>query len=197
MNRKLILSSAAMLSVSVAAAIFAPAFAQGRPDTKALIAAQKQAMAPLAYMDGEWRGTAITTLPDGSKHSITQTERIGPLLDGSVRVIEGRGHEPDGRISFNAFGIVYFDSARQVLRFQAHAMGMSGDYSFTPTADGYIWEIPAGPVAIRYTTTIHGDHWHEVGDRIMPGMPEQRFFEMNLKRIGDSTWPAAGAVAPK
>lgn len=129
-------------------------------------------MAPLAYMDGEWRGTAITTLPGGSKHSITQTERIGPLLDGSVKVIEGRGHEQDGRISFNAFGIVYFDGARQVLRFQAHAMGMSGDYSFTPTADGYVWEIPAGPMTIRYTTTIRG-------------------------RIGDSTWPAAGAVPPK
>lgn len=197
MSRKLFLAGAAILSASVASAIFAPVLAQGRPDPVAMMAAQKQAIAPLAFMDGEWRGIANTTLPDGSKHSITQTERIGPFLDGSVKVIEGRGHEADGRISFNALGIVYFDSARKVLRFQAHAMGQSGDYSFTPTPDGYIWEIPAGPMTIRYTATINGNEWHEVGDRIIPGAPEQRFFEMNLKRIGASSWPAAGAVGPK
>jgi len=197
MSRKLFLAGAAILSASIASAILAPALAQSRPDPAALMAAQKQAIAPLAFMDGEWRGTASTTLPDGSKHSITQTERIAPFLEGSVKVIEGRGHEADGRISFNALGIVYFDSSRQALRFQAHAMGQSGDYSFKPTADGYVWEIPAGPMTIRYTATIHGDHWHEVGDRVIPGAPEQRFFEMNLKRMGDSNWPAAGAVAPK
>lgn len=196
MSRKLFLAGAAILSASIASAILAPALAQGRPDPAALMAAQKQALAPLAFMDGEWRGTASTTLPDGSKHRITQTERIGPFLDGSVKVIEGRGHEADGRISFNALGVVYFDNTRKTLRFQAHAMGMSGDYSFTPTADGYVWEIPAGPMTIRYTTTIRGDDWHEVGDRVIPGAPEQRFFEMNLKRIGDTHWPAAGAVGP-
>jgi hypothetical protein len=206
-----ILLGAGILSFSIASMGFAPAFAgdhasaapgtarpaQARPDPTALIAAQKNALAPLAFMDGEWRGTAVTVLPDGSKHSVTQTERIGAFLDGSVKVIEGRGHEANGRISFNALGIVYFDSTRNALRFQAHAMGMSGDYSFVPTSNGYVWEIPAGPMTIRYTATIQGGEWHEVGDRVMPGQPEQRFFEMNLKRIGDSSWPSAGAVASK
>lgn len=211
MKQNLILLAAGIMSVLIASMAFAPAFAsdtesakpaparsaQARPDPAALIAAQKSALAPLAFMDGAWRGTAVTVLPDGSKHSVTQTERIGAFLDGSVKVIEGRGHEADGRVSFNALGIVYFDSARNALRFQAHAMGMSGDYSFVPTATGYVWEIPAGPMTIRYTATIQGDAWHEVGDRVMPGQPEQRFFEMNLMRIGDSSWPSAGAVASK
>jgi hypothetical protein len=218
MNRKLILLGAGILSAAIAMALIAPAFAsddvattapasdaakpaarpaQGRPDPLALMAAQKQAIAPLAFMDGEWRGTASTTLPDGSTHVITQTERVGSFLDGSVKVVEGRGYEADGRVSFNALGVVYFDTARKVLRFQAHAMGNSGEYSFVPSADGFVWEIPAGPMTIRYTATIKGGEWHEVGDRVMPGAPDVRFFEMKLKRISDSSWPAAGAVSQK
>jgi hypothetical protein len=215
MNKKLFSLGIGILSASMALAIIAPAVAgtdaaastettkpvartaPGRPDPVALVAVQKQAIAPLAFMDGEWRGTASTTLPDGSKHELTQTERVGSFLDGSVKVIEGRGYEADGRISFNALGVIYFDHARKALRFQAHAMGNSGEYSFVQTAEGFVWEIPAGPMTIRYTATIKGGEWHEVGDRVMPGAADVRFFEMKLKRIGDSSWPAAGAVGKK
>ncbi|HEY6146748.1 MAG TPA: DUF1579 domain-containing protein, partial [Thermoanaerobaculia bacterium] len=86
-----------------AAALPAAVFAQARPDPAALIAAQKEAMASLAFMDGVWRGPAWTILASGEKHNITQTERIGPFLDGSVKVIEGRGYDPDGKVTFNAF----------------------------------------------------------------------------------------------
>lgn len=195
MNGRLMLLGAGILSAAISLAVIAPAVAQGRPDPVALMAAEKSAIAPLAFMDGEWRGTANTTLPDGSKHSITQTERVGSFLDGSVQMIEGRGYEADGRVSFNALGVIYFDTARKVLRFQAHAMGNSGEYSFVSTADGFVWEIPAGPMTLRYTATIRDGQWHEVGDRVMPGAPDTRFFEMTLNRIGDSTWPAAGAVS--
>ena len=64
--------------------------AQERYDPAAQIAAQRQGMASLAVMDGVWRGPAWTILPSGQKHSITQTERIGPFLDASVKVIEAR-----------------------------------------------------------------------------------------------------------
>ena len=82
------------------------ALAQGRPDSAALIGAQREAMKALAFMDGAWRGPAWTLLPSGIKHEITQTERIGPMLDGSIKVIEGKGYEPDGRPSFNAFATI-------------------------------------------------------------------------------------------
>jgi hypothetical protein len=39
--------------------------------------------------------------------------------------------------------------------------------------------------------------WREVGDRIMPGKEPVRIFEMNLTRVGDTDWPAAGAVSRK
>jgi hypothetical protein len=81
------------------------AFAQVRSDPATLIAAEKDAMVPLAFMDGVWRGPAWTLRPSGEKHGITQTERIGPFLDGSVKVIEGRGYDDDGKRPAQVSGI--------------------------------------------------------------------------------------------
>ncbi|MGA7989883.1 MAG: DUF1579 domain-containing protein [Thermoanaerobaculia bacterium] len=174
-----------------------PALAQGRPDPTALIAAQKEAMKAFAAMDGVWRGPAWTLLPSGEKHTITQTERIGPFLDGSVKVIEGRGYEADGRVSFNAFGTISFSPATSAYTFHSYAMGNVGDFTIKPTPDGYTWEIPAGPTTIRYTAVIKDGTLREVGDRLAPGKDPVRFFEMTLTHIGDTTWPAGGAVPPK
>ncbi|PYS62794.1 MAG: hypothetical protein DMF76_08240 [Acidobacteria bacterium] len=79
----------------------------------------------------------------------------------------------------------------------SYAQGNVGDFAFKPTADGFVWEIHAGPFTIRYTAMIKDGTWHEVGDRIMPGKDPVRIFDMNLKRLGDTSWPAAGAVSPK
>jgi len=173
------------------------AFSQGRPNPAALIAAQREAMAAFASMDGIWRGPAWTILPGGEKHHITQTERIGPFLDGSVKVIEGRGYEPDGKNSFNAFGTISYNVATRAFTMRAHAMGNVGDFPISPTADGYTWEVPAGPRTIRYTATIKADTLKEVGDYIESGKEPVRFFEMVLKRVGDTKWPAEGAIGPK
>jgi hypothetical protein len=173
------------------------AAAQARPDPGPLMEAQRHAMKSLQTMDGEWRGTAWTLLPSGEKRVVTQTERIGPLLGGAVKLIEGRGYDADGNTVFNAFGIVSYDPAARRYTLRSYAMGQSGDFAFRPTPDGYEWEIPAGPALIRYSAAINGSRLHEVGDRIVAGSPPQRFFEMTLTRIGDSQWPAAGAVSPK
>lgn len=175
----------------------APALSQGRPDPAALIAAQKEAMKAFAAMDGVWRGPAWTILQSGEKHAITQTERIGPFLDGSVKVMEGRGYEADGRVSFNAFGTISYSPQAKTYTMHSHAMGQVGDFSIKPTADGYTWEIPAGPMTIRYTAVIKDGTLKEVGDRVAPGADPVRFFEMTLTRIGDTTWPAGGAVPQK
>ena len=190
------LFAVAMLSCAVA---FTPtAGAQGRDDPVALMAAQREAMQPLAFMDGIWRGPAWTLLGSGTKHEITQTERIGPFLDGSVKVIEGKGYEADGRPSFNAFATISYDAGAKAYRFHSYAQGRVGDFVLTPTADGYVWEIPAGPqMTIRYTAIVKGSEWFEYGDRVVPGQAPFRFFEMRLKRVGDTSWPAGDAVPPK
>ena len=154
-------------------------------------------MRALAFMDGAWRGPAKHVAPDGSSHALIQTERVGPFLDGTIRLVEGRGYDATGKVTFNAFGVVSFDTARKAYSFRSHAMGRSGDFAFVPTADGFTWEIPAGPRTIRYTTVIQDGTWHEVGDYVSADQPPVRFFEMTLQRIGDSDWPGAGAIPAK
>lgn len=172
------------------------ALAQG-PDMLAVMGAQRVAMARLAYMDGIWRGSAWTLLPSGEKHTITHTERIGPFLGETVKVIEGRGYESDGKVTFNSFGTISFQTETRTYNLHSHALGHVGDFALTLTPDGYQWEIPLGPVKIRYTAVVKGGTWVEVGDRIQPGQPPARIFEMNLRRVGDTSWPAADPVPPK
>ena len=174
------------------------AFAQGRHDPAAAIAAQAEALKTFAAMDGVWRGPAWTLLPNGEKRMLVQTERIGAFLGGSVKVIEGRGYETDGRVGFNALGIISFNPSSKSYSLRSYALGYAGDFKLEPTADGYAWETPAGPGAtVRYVATIRDGTLREVGDRIVADRPPQRIFEMELKRIGDSSWPAGDAVPMK
>ena len=172
------------------------AFAQA-PDSAALLSAQREALVAFSRMDGVWRGPAWTMMSNGEKHHITQTERIGPLLDGTIKLIEGRGYDPDGRTTFNAFGVIAFDPAKRTYTLRAHAQGRYGEFAIKPTADGYAWEIPAGPMTIRYTATIKDGVLREVGDRIVEGKEPARFFEMALTRVSDSAWPGAGTISAK
>lgn len=190
-------SFAAPMAAVLAVFVAAPALAQMPPDPTPRLAAQKQAMDKLTWMDGVWRGPAWTILADGKKHEITQTERIGPLLGGTVKVMEGRGYEPDGATGFNALGVLSYEPATDAFTLHSYAMSQKGDFNLKLTADGYVWEIPAGPMIIRYTATVKDGAWREIGERVMPGRPAMQFFEMNLKRVGDSAWPTVGAIQPK
>ncbi|HYI49338.1 MAG TPA: DUF1579 domain-containing protein [Allosphingosinicella sp.] len=175
--------------------IASPALASAqRPDPEALQAAQREAMGAFARMDGVWRGPAWSITP-GGRHEIVQTERIGPFLGGSVKVIEGRGYNQDGSVGFNALGIISFNPATRAYTMTSWAQGNAGVFPIRPTADGYEWEIPAGPGAtIRYTATIRDGTLREVGYRIAGDAPPVQIFEMNLRRVGDTDWPGAGAV---
>lgn len=186
-----------LAAATLAIAAISNAFAQMPEPPAQRIAAQKEAMARLANLDGVWRGTAVSVLPDGKKHQITQTERIGGFLDGSIKVIEGRGYEDDGKVTFNAFGVISYNPTTKAYSMHSNAQGYSGNFVVTPTADGFSWEIPTGPMTIKYNATVKNGVWHEVGDRIVPGQAPVRIFDMTLKRVGDTTWPAADPVPAK
>jgi hypothetical protein len=171
-----------------------PLAAQGRPDPAATIAAQREAMAAFARMDGVWRGPAWTITP-GGRHDIVQTERIGTFLGGSIRVIEGRGYNQDGTVGFNALGVIAYHPETSSYTISSWALGNAGVFPIRPTADGYVWEIPAGRGAtIRYTATIRDGTLREIGERIVGAGAPVQFFEMNLRRVGDTAWPAADPV---
>lgn len=165
------------------------------PDAAALISAQREAMKAFAPMNGVWRGPAWTIVPGGKKIELTQTERAGPMLDGTLKVVEGRGYLPDGTLGFNAFGVISYNVTTRKYSMRSWAMGQSGEFAIAPTADGYVWERPAGPGAvIRYTATVKGDTFSETGEYIVGDRPPSRIFEMNLKRVGETGWPAGDPV---
>lgn len=190
-------AAAALIILAPAAATLVPTAAsaqQGHPDGSP---AQRQAIAELDFLDGEWRGEAVAYGP-GGRTVLTQTERVGSLLGGSVKIVEGRGYDADGATRFNALGVISWDEAKGEYVFSAWSSGQSGDYWFQRTATGFRWGMPAGPNArIEYEAVVQDDRWREVGDYIMEGRPPMRFIEMNLTRIGDSAWPGAGAVSPR
>lgn len=183
-----------VVAIALGTACSALALAQPPEAPAQRIAAQRDAMARFAALDGTWRGKGYVVLPEGKKHEIVQTERVGSFLDGAIKMVEGRGHEPDGKVSFNALGVISYDPARKAYSMHSYAQGYEGDFVVTPLADGFAWDIPAGPMTIKYVATVKDGVWHETGDRVAPGKEPVRFFDMTLKRLGDTSWPAGGAV---
>jgi hypothetical protein len=180
----------------LALAVAAPAAAQP-PDPAALDAIQRGALAKLSMMDGAWRGTAWTITPEG-RHDVVHTERVGPFLGGSLKVIEGRSYKSDGSVGFNAFGIISYDARAKTYILHSYALGHAGDFLLEIRPDGYVWQVPAGPGAIiRYKATIRNGEWREIGERMVGAAAPVQIFEMNLKRIGDSKWPAGNPVPMK
>jgi len=154
-------------------------------------------MAKLAFMRGVWKGTAEGTSREGKHYKVTQTERMGPMLGGDVIVIEGRGYERDGTTGFNALGVVSWNPRTAKYELRSYAQGMAGTFELELTATGYVWQIPAGPDAvIRFTATVTGDSWREVGEYVGGGRPPVQTFEMNLRRVGDTDWPLTTPVSP-
>ena len=187
-----------MRTILILVAVFglcAPAASQPPSDPAPRIAAQREAMARLSFLDGIWRGPAWSATREG-RVELVQTERVGAFLDGAVRLIEGRGYNSDGGVAFNALGIISFDPDRRTYSLTSWAEGRSGVFPLRVTDDGFVWEIAAGPgVTIRYTATVSDGAWREIGERVLAdGQPPLKFFEMTLRRVGDTDWPAGGPV---
>jgi hypothetical protein len=186
------------MTLAIAAALFAaPAAAQpsGPWDPATRLAAQREAMKALAFMDGAWRGHAET---DRHPAGFTHTERVGTLLDGTIRLVEGRSYDESGGTQFNAFAAISYDPARKAYIMHSYAMGFAGDFPLAVRPDGYSWAQPAGPGAeIRYTATVADGEWVETGERVANGEAPVKVFEMKLHRLGATDWPQVGAVGAR
>ena len=195
--RRTALCLLATLAVAPAAAQEArPATAAAGPwDPAQRVAAQREAMQALAFLDGNWRGPASTSELEGE---LVQTERVGTLLGGTVRVVEGRGYDAQGNTVFNAFGIISYDPVQRRYMIRTYTAGYHGDYPLEIRRDGFSWSHPAGPGAtMRYNATVRDGEWHEVGERVVEGAEPVRVIELRVRRIGDAEWPQAGTVPPR
>lgn len=196
--KMLFLALAASATAAAAQPADAPispeAAAAGPWDPAARLAAQREAMKALAFLDGEWRGTATAEAPGEMRH----TERVGTLLDGTIRLVEGRAYDSAGKTQFNAFAIISYDPVRRAYTLHTHAMGYAGNYPLTVRPDGFSWSHPAGPgTIVRYSATVRNGEWHEVGERVAGNAAPVRTVELRVRRTGAGAWPQAGAVSPR
>lgn len=185
------------VSLMALAACFAlPAPASAQALFPAGTEEQRQAMQTLSWMDGEWVGEATVSMGPGRTSTHPHTERIGPMLGGSIRVIEGRSVNEDGSAAFNAFAVVSWDDAADRFVMRSYANGQAADFPLEGSADGFRWTTPARGGEMRYVTTFKDGEWVEVGDFVMPGREPMRVIQMRLRRRGDTGWPAADPVVP-
>ena len=58
------------------------------------------------------------------------------------------------------------------------------------------FRLPNG-ATIKYVATVADGKWTEVGSYVGVGMPPVEFAKLEVVRIGDTDWPAAGFVTAK
>ena len=189
-------SRISMATLAACVALAAPAAALAQALQPAGTAEQRQAMQALAWMDGEWVGEATVSMGPGRTSTHAHTERIGPMLGGSIKVIEGRSTNDDGTVAFNAFAVVSWDDATDSYVMRSYANGQAADFPLQATADGFRWSTPGRGGEIRYVTTFRDGEWVETGDFVMPDRDPMRVIELRLRRRGDTGWPAADPVIP-
>lgn len=185
---------AATILGSAALAGTAPALAQAVYPQGTL--QQREAMKVLDWMDGEWVGEATILAGPGAPMTHPHTERIGPMLGGSIKVIEGRTANDEGGAAFNAFAVIsWSEEGGYVMR--SYANGQAGDFPLTATPDGFSWTTPSRGGELRYVTTFRDGEWVEIGTFVMPDRPPMPVIELRLRRRGDTDWPAADPVLPE
>ncbi|WP_426027797.1 DUF1579 domain-containing protein [Brevundimonas sp. TWP2-3-4b2] len=186
-----------LTGMAVAAALFCiPAAASAQAMNPEGTPEQRAAMQALSWMDGEWVGQATLYMGPGRTETHTHTERIGPMLGGSIKVIEGRSSGAADQPGFNAFAVVSWDDGSDRFMMRSYANGQAGDFPLAATTDGFAWSTPSRGGEMRYVTTFKDGEWVEVGHFVMPGREPLKVIELRLRRRGDTDWPAGNPVAP-
>jgi len=151
---------------------------------------------PLSFMFGEWVGDASGFSQTGP-YAITQTERVGPILEGDAVVIEGRGYSEAGETMFNAFAVVSKTASDGGWEMRSYAQGRAGTFPFELTETGYVWSVPAGPNArMIYTAHFDDDVWQQTGQYTPEQGEPRQTFQMTLTRTSNTDWPAGDPVSP-
>jgi len=108
-----------------------------------LLAREKAATTDvLKVFDGIWVGTAEAVAPDGTTHRFEQMERIGPMLAGEIRVMEGKARDPKGKTLHNAFTV--FSVTKDGIEMRSWTPGRAGSRIIELTKEGYNWRTSIG-----------------------------------------------------
>jgi hypothetical protein len=151
----------------------------------------KRALSQLAALDGVWRGPVERTDADGGDSKLTMIARVGPMLDGTIKVLEERTSAADGKLAFSLVAVFSFSSATQEYTVHAYSRGNVRSAVVHLTPGGYYFEMPeAGGATMRLTTKVAEGGWHEIVERLVPGQPPSPVARIELKRTDTSDWPS-------
>jgi len=170
-----------------ALAAFAPVGAQQASDPAARIAAQQQAMRPLSAIDGEWRGTTTEYRSDGTKLERGYVERVTPLLDGTLKLLEGSKESVTGADDFHVICVLSHDPETKQYTMRAwYPEGAVFDVAFDADAGTFGWHADRpGGARIVATGAIDGGVWRERIEFTVPGQAPRLLEERVLKRVGN------------
>jgi len=149
---------------------------------------QVAAMAPLAWMAGEWRGEASMKAPTGEQNSLSW-ERVTLAAGGTALLIQGRHNRRNadgsaGELVHDTAGLLHFQPATGKYRFVTQlANGRSGDFEARVDGQKLVWFLPAGQgQQIRYEIQPNpAGQWTEDGF-FCRGEACQPFFKMTLSK---------------
>jgi len=162
------------------------------PPDAARVAIQRDAMDPLLVAwSGRWMGSGWAWVGPGERREFTITETVEPRLQGLLLLVQGQGTSQDpvtGETirSHDALAVISYDPEAGQYRFRHYAMdGRTGEAELVRTDTGFQWgfhdERRDGDV--RFTITLDGDRWHEVGQFSRDGGETWlTFLEMELER---------------
>jgi hypothetical protein len=174
--------------------VLSAAQAQVAPDLTDALDDHRTAMRSLAMLDGLWRGSGSTILSSGERQNFTQTIRVGPFLEGSLRFIEARTYGSDGLLAANSLEIISYNPTTKAYTIRWYGEGSVADLPITLSPTGFSLEYPAGKDKIRFTVGVANSTWTEIAERISPGKAPVRFIQLTLRRLQNTDWPAGGSL---
>jgi hypothetical protein len=146
-----------------------------------------ETLAPFAFMVGQWAGPAWLMTPDGERQPLHQTERVQPMLGGTILLIEGTGREggPEGAIVFQAVGILSYDADADQYYLDAFRDGRHVRAEMTSVAHGAEWGFDVGGRQIRNVMRLEDGRWYETSDVVLENGSSFRVVEFTLERVSD------------
>ncbi len=163
-----VLSALTLLSFSSASLMAQESRPSGDPRA-AMLAEATRAMAPFAWLVGEWEGPATIHMDNGGTMALVQHETVTSAAFGTALLIQGRGRMTANgadRLVWDAAGLFGYDVPSKKFSFtSASGSGQMQMFGATAQGDGFLWGFTdARGVEHRYviTRTAAGE-WKEVG----------------------------------
>ena len=154
--------------------------------------AQRAAMDKIAWLAGQWEGTATTQERDGEKRSHS-VESVRRAAGGTALLIQGRHHRMladggRGEIVHDTAALLTFDQATGKYRFATQLQdGRSGTFDATVEGDTFSWKLPLPNAHVRYDIRRNAaGQWSEDGFFCRDGAECRPIFKMTLDRKGDA-----------